>query len=145
MEFHLNLDWVSTVLPFVIGTYFISLAWTMVYLVFKNQTAGWYELAGVIAAYLFLGLGYACYYDGVYQVDYGSFSGLSLNHDAPFSELVYFSFEILGTVGLGDISPKSSFARSISIVEAVSGVFYIAIIIAQFSRMFWEASNKKSD
>jgi hypothetical protein len=45
--------------------------------------------------------------------------------------LVYFSFVTITTLGYGDISPASNMARSLSILEAVIGQLYIAIIIAR--------------
>jgi hypothetical protein len=44
--------------------------------------------------------------------------------------LTYFSFVTLTTVGYGDISPVSPAARTLAWVEAVTGQFYLAVIVA---------------
>lgn len=47
------------------------------------------------------------------------------------SHLVYYSFVTLMTVGYGDIVPNNSFARLFSVLEAMTGVFYLAVLIAR--------------
>ena len=44
---------------------------------------------------------------------------------------VYFSFVTLTTVGYGDIMPVATGARSLAILEALSGQLYPAVIIAR--------------
>jgi len=44
--------------------------------------------------------------------------------------LYYFSFITLTTVGFGDIAVVSLPARSIVILESITGIFYLAIIVA---------------
>jgi hypothetical protein len=44
--------------------------------------------------------------------------------------LTYFSFVTLTTVGYGDISPVSPATRTLSWVEAITGQFYLAVIVA---------------
>jgi hypothetical protein len=43
---------------------------------------------------------------------------------------VYYSFVTISTLGYGDITPLSSLARSLSIIEAVTGQLFIAVLIA---------------
>jgi voltage-gated potassium channel len=45
-------------------------------------------------------------------------------------EMIYFSFVTLATLGYGDILPNTSFARSVSIIEAIIGQFYVAVVVA---------------
>jgi voltage-gated potassium channel Kch len=44
--------------------------------------------------------------------------------------MTYFSFVTLTTLGYGDISPVTPIAKVLVILEAVVGMFYIAIIVA---------------
>ena len=48
------------------------------------------------------------------------------------SDLLYYSFVTLGTVGYGDVTPSSPAARSLSLIEAVIGIMYVATMIARF-------------
>jgi Ion channel len=45
-------------------------------------------------------------------------------------EMIYFSYVTLSTLGYGDIVPHTSLARSIAVVEAMIGQFYVAVIVA---------------
>lgn len=47
-------------------------------------------------------------------------------------EVLYYSFVTLATVGYGDVTPGSSLARSLSLIEAVIGILYVATMIARF-------------
>ena len=47
-----------------------------------------------------------------------------------FSEMYYFSFVTLTTLGYGDVLPISRVARSFATLEAVIGQLYLAVVIA---------------
>jgi len=47
-----------------------------------------------------------------------------------FSEMYYFSFVTLTTLGYGDVLPISRIARSLATLEAVVGQLYLAVVIA---------------
>jgi hypothetical protein len=49
---------------------------------------------------------------------------------AGFHDYLYFSFVTLTTLGYGDITPVSSFAKSLTIVIAIAGQLYLTILIA---------------
>ena len=45
--------------------------------------------------------------------------------------LIYYSFVTLTTMGYGDISPVHAVARSLTILEALTGQLYLAITLAR--------------
>ena len=47
------------------------------------------------------------------------------------SQLIYYSFVTLATVGYGDITATSMIARSYSVLEAVIGQLYLAVLVAR--------------
>lgn len=49
----------------------------------------------------------------------------------PLATAVYFSFVTLATLGYGDIVPQSEVARGVTVVEAVAGQLYLAVLIAR--------------
>jgi len=61
----------------------------------------------------------------------GSFNGVP---QAPwlenFSTATYFSFVTITTLGYGDILPVTPLARFLVTMEAIVGVFYMAIVVA---------------
>ena len=89
------------------------------------------EIIGAICIYLLMGLIWALIYLFVAQSMPGAFNGVEqlVWHDN-FSEIVYFSFVTLTTLGYGDISPVIPVARFLVYMEAVVGVFYMAILVA---------------
>jgi uncharacterized membrane protein len=43
----------------------------------------------------------------------------------------YYSFATLTTTGFGDVTPAVGVSRGISVLEAVAGQFFLAILIAR--------------
>lgn len=89
-------------------------------------------LAGAVAAYLLVGITYGLAYGLIAAVSPDSFRdtvqpGRALRP----SEFIFFSFVTLTTVGYGDIVPWGAHARSLVILEAVSGIMYPAVLIGR--------------
>jgi len=78
-----------------------------------------------ISIYLLIGILWAGIYVVLEGISPGSFTGLSETTD-----LLYFSFVTLTTVGYGDVSPLSILAKRLAVFEAAMGGIYMAIIIA---------------
>jgi hypothetical protein len=88
------------------------------------------RIQGSVAVYLLLGLLWAVAYEIVEVLSPGSFS-VSARQGATLSQLGYFSFTTLTTVGFGDILPISPAARSLVVLEALVGQLFPAILIAR--------------
>ena len=103
----------------------------IIYYIFKSRFVTRDIISAALIAYLFIGLFMADLYLLVELIYPGSFS---ISHEALFADpsvFKYFSFVTLTTLGYGDISPISSQARSLSILEAVVGQIYLAVLIAR--------------
>ena len=48
----------------------------------------------------------------------------------------YFSFITLSTVGFGDITPVSKVARMLAATEAMTGLLYVAVLIARLVALY---------
>ena len=48
----------------------------------------------------------------------------------------YFSFATLTTIGYGDIIPASKAARMLAVLEAMTGIFYIAVVISRLVALY---------
>ncbi len=48
----------------------------------------------------------------------------------------YFSFITLSTVGYGDITPVSTIARWLAAMEAMTGLLYVAVLIARLVSLY---------
>jgi len=65
----------------------------------------------------------------IFQLDTGTINFAGRNAEG-FHDYLYFSFVTLTTLGYGDITPVSSFAKSITILIAITGQLYLTILIA---------------
>ena len=57
----------------------------------------------------------------------------------------YFSFITLTTVGYGDITPVSKVARMLAVMEAIAGVFYLAVLISRLVSVYSSAQPPPPD
>ncbi len=109
---------------------FVVLAFAVGINVFASGHAIGDRVFGAVVLYLLLGLLWAVAYHVVNRIVPGSFIG----HPADavdLSDWVYFSFVTLTTVGYGDITPAAQGARSLAMLEALTGQLYPAVIIAR--------------
>ena len=58
------------------------------------------------------------------------------HHTMDWSDCVFYSFVTLTSLGYGDILPMTPQARSLSMLEAVSGIMYIATLIARLVGLY---------
>ena len=96
-------------------------------------------LCASISAYLMLGLMWTMAYWLVDQLTPGG--AFSFNTNAGTRSMngfngFYFSFITLSTVGYGDITPVSKVARMLAAMEAMTGLFYVAILIARLVSLY---------
>lgn len=101
------------------------------------------RIFAAISVYFLIGLGFAVIYGIIELLQPGSFSGLSMDglgrHSA---ELLYYSFVTLTTLGYGEITPVAPQVRSLAAIEAMMGVFYIAIMVARLVAMYSQSGKR---
>ena len=96
-------------------------------------------LCASISAYLMLGLMWTLAYWLVDQLTPGG--AFSFNTNAGTRSMngftgFYFSFITLSTVGYGDITPVSRIARWLAAMEAMTGLLYVAVLIARLVGLY---------
>lgn len=127
-------SWVVPVAPPVIDlTSLLSLVLLQVVVLgqtFRQGPVTFHRVQGGIAAYLLLGVIWAQAFGLVEMLRPGAFSGPADVIPGPRG-WVYLSFITLTTVGYGDIVPVHPAARSLAILEAVTGPLYVAILLAR--------------
>ena len=88
-------------------------------------------LIGSVVLYLLLGLIWSVIYLLLLYIFPQGFSGLHPTYwQEDFSQVTYFSFVTLTSLGYGDISPKNSITQFFVYCETIAGVFYMAIIVS---------------
>lgn len=93
-------------------------------------------MLGGICVYLLLGVLWVSAFTLLETVAPGSvlLGGEALSAQAEafrYSELLYFSFVTLTTLGYGDVLPATAAARALAAGEAVIGQLYVAIFVAR--------------
>lgn len=102
---------------------------------FKSGPVDSERICAALDAYLLLGLIFGVAYRLIDQTWPGSFTAAA---DAPLSlgRAVYFSFVTLATLGYGDIVPANDAAAGLTVVEAVIGQFYLAVLVARLVSLY---------
>jgi hypothetical protein len=104
-------------------------------------------LCASIAAYLMLGLMWTVAYWLVDQMTPGGAFSFNTSRGAQtmngFTGF-YFSFITLSTVGYGDITPVSRAARWLAAMEAMTGLLYVAVLIARLVSLYSTPKSENS-
>ena len=91
-----------------------------------------------VSTYLLIAIIWAVSYDSIYSLSPESFSfagdGVKLN----LAHFIYFSLTTITTLGYGDITPVSVPVGIWSTLEAATGVFYMAILVARLVSVYRE-------
>ena len=115
-----------TLLVFFIGSF--ATAYKQVLFVGEIDTN---KIIGSLSLYILLGLIWTMIYLLLLAMDPSAFSGVeAANWQQGFSRIAYYSFVTLTTLGYGDILPTNHIAEFFVYMEAIIGVFYMAIIVS---------------
>lgn len=89
---------------------------------------------GAVCGYFLLGLFWAFVYVGIEKIDPGTFAfseALDSEASERLTELLYFSFVTITTLGYGDITPVGDLARALVVLEAFIGQVYLVVLVAR--------------
>ncbi|MBI3924919.1 MAG: hypothetical protein HY319_05210 [Armatimonadetes bacterium] len=111
--------------------------------VFSSSDVSLDKLFGAVSAYLLVGIVFGLVYSAMDTLAPGSF-GVTYKASAPlasddwesFNNFMYFSLVTLSTVGYGDIVPLTESTRALSMLEAVFGQFYIALLVGRLLALY---------
>jgi len=87
------------------------------------------SIYGALSAYLITGLMFASIYAGMWHLGTSDF--FADNQLASTQTFQYFSFTTLTTLGYGDFTAAESGARSIAVLEALTGQVFLATLVAR--------------
>jgi hypothetical protein len=105
------------------------------------------RLYASVSLYFVMGTFYSALFNFLEVVHPGSFAVAGLPHSAgiPSHALLYFSMATLTTLGYGDVVPVYPPARMIAVLEAATGVLYIAITVARLVSAYQRTSNSEQN
>jgi len=94
------------------------------------------KLYGAVSAYVLIAILWAFLHGVVQYFHPGAYALGGTPKDLDMGELIYFSFTALSTTGFGDITPMVIQSRFLTMLEMVTGVMYIAILIARLTGVY---------
>jgi hypothetical protein len=124
------------VVPTLIST-ILFLAFTAVSLlraVLRSTTVTHDTIYGALSVYFLFAITWGVGYFLLTNLQPGAISldpARHPNHRMDWSDCIFYSYVTLTTIGYGDMVPITPQARSLSILEAVSGTMYVAVLIAR--------------
>lgn len=113
--------------------------WCLLRYVMQDEVATTDELFAAASMYVLLAMAFACLFSVLEHAAPGSFFINPTNNvdgEVNWWDLVYFSFTTLTSVGFGEITPVTSHARSLVMVEQVVGVLFVALLIARLTGIY---------
>jgi len=88
-------------------------------------------IIGSLSLFFLIGLLWSVIYLFLLQLDPNALSGIEAQSwQQNFSRVTYYSFVTLTTLGYGDILPTNRLTEFFAYMEAIVGLFYMAIIVA---------------
>ena len=93
-------------------------------------------LCASIAAYLMMGLLWTICYQLLAQINPSAFEFSEPGQKMDSFNAFYLSFVTLSTLGYGDVTPVSRGARMLAVMEAITGMFYIAVLVARLVSIY---------
>lgn len=121
----------------LIGFYTFTISRLLVY-VLKRGPISVNKLHGALSTYILMALLWTALYgladltsDGAFNVN-----GSVNTQPVPATQLMFFSFTTLTSTGYGDVVPAAPYTQSLSILEQLLGVFFVAVLIARVAGLY---------
>lgn len=119
------------------GLFLFTLAVLILAYVFSSGPVNEDRIFAALCVYVLLGLLWAELYTVIEVVQPGAFDFpdiggvMAQGVERLESDLVFYSFVTLTTLGYGDITPVAPMARTLSFLEAALGQMYLAVLVAR--------------
>lgn len=125
----LNWDLLFFLTRITSNVFIIVIVYKFILQIANQKVVNLKSILEVMNGYFLMGIVYLTIVIFIAQIMPGAYKHISA--DLPLlSDYVYFTFITLTTVGYGDITPALPITKMLSMIIAVSGQFYIAVIIA---------------
>jgi hypothetical protein len=133
----------SIVFGFAFDVFIVSVIF---HRVFVQEEPTKEAIFGSLCIYLLVGFSFASIYGMLtaFQPD-GFYLDPAINsHSVPDRfDLIYYSFTTLTCLGGAGITPRSTQARSISLIEALLGILYLAVLISRLLAAYHARHNPR--
>jgi uncharacterized membrane protein len=130
----------STVLSFVFDVFIVVVIFRRV---FGKEQPNSETIFGALCIYLLVGFAFASLYGMVAAIQPKAFylDPQTNLHTIPNRfDFIYYSFATMVSLGASGITAVSAPARSLSVIEAIIGVLYLAVLIARLMSAYHNPS-----
>src|SRR5678816_1524501 len=136
--------WLAFVLAALEAAFYFYAAGSLIAYMMQDWVATTDELFAAGATFTLLVWAFAYTYLACEAVAPGSFSA-PINPQGPrtWMELMFLSIAVLSGVGLSDILPLTPFARALVMLEAFSGVMYLAVVVSRLVALTMLAAKER--
>jgi hypothetical protein len=111
--------------------------------VFGPGRITYHRVMGAILLYFAMGLAFAALFALIGVASDTAFSGFVVKDSRNlWDTMIYFSFGVLTGIGTGDMTALHPFTRSLTLVEAMIGIFYPATLLARVVTLQIEDSRR---
>ncbi|MEE8295653.1 MAG: ion channel, partial [Sphingomonadales bacterium] len=135
--------WVASAYLFSTGTFLLFILFVFSRDVFLTKKIDANIIYGSVCIYFFFGTLMAIVYMTIVVLNPGAFAfpfepseNASSIEISQLRNLFYYSFVTQTTLGFGDITPVAPIAKNLSILQAITGQLYIAILIARLMGLY---------
>jgi amino acid transporter len=120
--------------------FFCYVTWSQLRSLLKQREVTGETISMSISIYLLIGTCWGILYIVIFTRHPEAFQFATptpegISEASRFPILIYFSLTTLSTVGYGDITPLTLPARYAAVAEAITGQFYLAILVARLVGM----------
>lgn len=134
------------------AVFFVFIIVSMLVEILKKDVITLDLIYGSICVYLLIGIAWAFVFATLEHIFPGSYNFpsnyLQANPsihpgEVKLSLFLYYSYVTLTTLGYGDITPVASPAQSLATLEAITGQFYIAILVARLVGIYVSTNSRQ--
>ena len=140
-----TMDWIVLMSAVLHAPFYFFVSYAMIRYLFHDTTVTRDELFATAAAFTVVAWGFTYVYSAAQVVFPGSFIGDAAGPQREWFELLYLSFSVLTSVGLSDVVPVLPQARSFVMVEMVTGVLYVALVVARLVALTAQRAASSTD
>ena len=118
------------------AVFYFYAAWSLIAYMLGDLRASSDELFAAAATFTLLAWGFTYTFLLVQALQPGSFAAaVNASADRTWTELMYLSFALLSSTGIGDVIPLTPHARAVAAVEMFVGVVYLAAVVSRLIGM----------
>lgn len=113
--------------------------------VFSHQKPNAETVFGALCIYLLVGFGFSSIYGLVSSFDPKAFHldpATNLHAVPDRFDFIYYSFGTISSLGAAGITPVSGEARSLTVIEGILGVLYLAVLISRLMGAYRDRSSE---